>query len=144
MCGYIVLFIPNSCSQPSGSVYIDATINFFVQWCVWRNTWAKVYNVFFTFSIYLLSILICGGIYVPWLRALVFLRLKVRPKSEHADENWLSSVFRSWVEWVTSAASSAKKISCTVTFCFAVSFSPFALLLDVQKWKGYRQFLYEA
>ena len=24
------------------------------------------------------------------------------------------------------------------------SFSPFALLLDVQDWKGYRQFMYEA
>ena len=33
------------------------------------------------------SILIDGGISVPWLKTLVFLRLMVRPKSEHADEN---------------------------------------------------------
>ena len=45
------------------------------------------YTQFLTFSMYLSSILIVGGISVPWLRTLVFLRLMVRPKSEHADEN---------------------------------------------------------
>ena len=45
------------------------------------------YTKFFTFSISLPSILIDGGISVPWLKTLVFLRLMVRPKSEHADEN---------------------------------------------------------
>ena len=43
------------------------------------------YTKFFTFSISLALTLIDGGICVPWLRTLVFLRLMVRPKSEHAD-----------------------------------------------------------
>ena len=42
---------------------------------------------FLTFSISLLSIFINRGISVPWLRTLIFLRLMVRPKSEHAGEN---------------------------------------------------------
>ena len=44
------------------------------------------YTTFFTFSISSLSILIDGGMSVPWLKILVFLRLMVRPpKSEHVD-----------------------------------------------------------
>ena len=35
-------------------------------------------------------------IYISWLRILVLLRLIVRPKSEHADENWLSRVSHEW------------------------------------------------
>ena len=40
----------------------------------------------------------------------------VRPNSEHADENWFNIVCRSWAEWATSAASSAKSRSHTVIF----------------------------
>ena len=40
----------------------------------------------------------------------------VRPNSEHTDENWFNSVCRFWVEWATSAASSAKSRSRTVIF----------------------------
>ena len=50
------------------------------------------YKKFFTFSISLPSILIDGGIFVLWLNTLILLRLMVRPKSNHADENWFSSV----------------------------------------------------
>ena len=53
------------------------------------------YTQFSTFLMYLSSSLVVGGISVPWLRTLVFLRLMVRPKSEHADENGLSSVCNS-------------------------------------------------
>ena len=61
--------------------------------------------------------MIVCGIYV--LRNLVFLRLMVRPNSEHADEHWSNSVCRSWAEWATSAASSAKSRSRTaIIFTF--------------------------
>ena len=53
------------------------------------------YTKFLTFSMYLSSIVIVGGICVPWLETLFFLRLMVRPKSEHAGENWFNSVYRS-------------------------------------------------
>ena len=45
------------------------------------------YTKFLTFLMYLSSILIVGEMSVPWLRTLVFLRLMVRSKSEHSDEN---------------------------------------------------------
>ena len=45
-----------------------------------------------TFSMFFSSSLIVGGISVPWLSTLVFLRLMLRPKPEHADENGLNSV----------------------------------------------------
>ena len=45
------------------------------------------YKNIFTFSIDLPSILIDDRISIPWLGTLVFLRLTVRPKSDHADEN---------------------------------------------------------
>ena len=45
-----------------------------------------------------------------------------RPNSEHADKNWINSVCRSWAEWATSAASSAKRRSRTVIF-FTVDFA---------------------
>ena len=62
--------------------------------CVLRNIWNKVSKCF-TFLKFLQLILIGGKIYVCWLITKVFLRLLVRPKSEHADEKWLSSVCRS-------------------------------------------------
>ena len=34
---------------------------------------------------YLSLIFIVGGICVPWFRTLVFLRLKLKPKSDHTD-----------------------------------------------------------
>ena len=40
----------------------------------------------------------------------------VMPKSEHANKNWFSSICRSWAEWATSAAPSAKSRYCTVIF----------------------------
>ena len=43
----------------------------------------------FTFSTFLPSILIDDGVYVPWLRNLVFLRLIIRSKFEHANEKRL-------------------------------------------------------
>ena len=45
------------------------------------------YTKFLTSSMYLSSILIVGGLSVPWLRTLVFLKLMVRPKLVYADEN---------------------------------------------------------
>ena len=49
-------------------------------------TFEPRYTKFFTFLKSLPLILIDGKLYVPCLRTLVFLRLIVRPKSEHADE----------------------------------------------------------
>ena len=63
--------------------------------------------------------------------------LIVRPKSEHADENWLSSVCRSWAEWATSAVSSAKRRSRTVkifTFRFALRRAWLKRLPSVLVW----------
>ena len=81
--------------------------------------------------------MIDGGMSVPWLKTLVFLRLIVRPMSEHADENWLSSVYRSWAEWAMSAASSAKRRSRAVklfTFCFALRHARLKRLPSVLVW----------
>ena len=61
----------------------------------------------------------------------------VRPKSEHADENWLSSVCRSWAEWATSAASSAKRRSLAVkffTFRFALRRARLKMLPSALVW----------
>ena len=41
----------------------------------------------FTYSTSLPSILIDGGIFVPWIQTLGFLRLMVRPKYERVDDN---------------------------------------------------------
>ena len=90
------------------------------------------------FSISLPSILIDDGIYVPWIRTLVFLKLMIRSNFEHADEKRLLNVFRFWPEWATSAASSVKKDH------VHWSSSPFSSLLDLQNWKDYHQFLYGA
>ena len=64
------------------SVYIDA----------FDAILEPMYTKLLTFSMYMSSSLIVSRIYFPWLRTLVFLRLTVRPKSEHADENLIISV----------------------------------------------------
>ena len=115
----------------------NATIYFCVQWCVWDYNWAKVYKVFF-FNFQHHCHLIDGKISVTWLRTLVFLRLIVKSKSEHADENWLSSVCRSWDKWATSAALQQKEDQ------VLWQSSDFSLLLDLQGWKVFYQFLYGA
>ena len=50
-------------------------------------TFEPRYTKLSTFSISLQLILIDGKIFFPSLRILVFSRLIVRPKSEHAEEN---------------------------------------------------------
>ena len=77
---------------------------------------------------YLSLIFIVGGVSLPCLKTLVFLRLMVNWKSEHADKNWLNSVCRSWAPWALSSSSSEKGSSYTViffTFCFAVRHAGF-------------------
>ena len=74
-------------------------------------------------------------LFVPWLRILVFFRLIVRPKSEHAKETF-SSICRSWVEWATSAASSANRRLRMVTifrFRLALRFKGFEKV-SVSSW----------
>ena len=44
------------------------------------------YTQFSTSLMYLSSSLVVGGISVPWLRTLVFLRLIIRSKSVYADK----------------------------------------------------------
>ena len=102
---------PNCCRQSGKSAgrFTNETTNFSVQWCVWRNTWANVYKVINILDVLLIK-LDCWWNIFPWLRTLVFLRLIVRPKYEHTDENWLNSVCRSWAEWATSAASSSNHL----------------------------------
>ena len=103
-----LLTISSRRMSKSAWIFTHATINLSVHWHVWRNT------KFLTISIYLSSIMIVGGIYFPW--DINFLKLMVRPKSEHAEQNWFDSVCIFWGEWATKAASSEKSRSRRLIF----------------------------